>query len=78
MKAIAKNLKGLVFLLVTQTKNSLQTPGLSDQLLKITDQYKCLVKLIETMESAIFTIKEAVQAFQQRDFRESLAPLTNT
>jgi len=56
--------------LVTQAKDSLQTTGLASQLLKIKDQYECLVQLIETMESAKYTIKGAVQAIQQLDVRE--------
>ena len=55
-------------ILVTQAKVSLQKSGLAGQLLKIKDQYKCLVKLIEKMESAKYTIKEAVQAIQELDF----------
>ena len=35
-----------------QAKVSLQKSGLAGQLLKIKDQYECLVKLIEKMESA--------------------------
>ena len=57
-------------ILVTQPKASLQKSGLADQLLKIKDQYKCLDKLIEKMESAKYTIKEAVQAIQELDFGE--------
>ena len=57
-------------ILVTQAKVSLQKNGLAGQLLKIKDQYECLVKLIEKMESAKYTIKEAVQAFQEFDFGE--------
>ena len=34
------------------------------------DQYECPVKLIEKMESAKYTIKEAVQAIQELDFGE--------
>ena len=50
-------------ILVTQAKVSLQKSGLAGQLLKIKDQYECLVKLIEKMESAKYnTIKKAVQA----------------
>jgi len=56
--------------LVTQAKNSLQTPSLAIQLLKIKDQYECLVNLIDIMESAKCTIKEAVQAIQGLDFGE--------
>ena len=57
-------------ILVTQEKVSLQTTGLGTQLLKIEDQYKCLVRFIETMESAKYTINEAVQAIQEFEFRE--------
>jgi len=69
VKAIVESFEGSGVLL-TQTKVSLQTTGLAGQLLKIKDQYECLVKLIETMESAKYTIKEAVQAIQELDFRE--------
>ena len=47
-------------ILVTQAKVSLQKSRLAGQLLKIKDQYECLVKLVEKMESAKYTIKEAV------------------
>ena len=57
-------------ILVTQAMISLQKSGLAGQLLKIKDQYECLVKLIEKMESAKYTIKEAVQAIQELDFGE--------
>ena len=56
--------------LVTQAKVSLQKSGLAGQLLKIKDQYECLVKLIEKMESAKYTITEAVQAIQELDVGE--------
>ena len=56
--------------LVTQAKVSLQKSGLAGQLLKIKDQYEYLVKLMEKMESAKYTIKEAVQAIQELDFGE--------
>ena len=46
----------------------MQTSGLAGQLLKIKDQYECLVKLIEKIESAKYTIKKAVQAIQELDF----------
>ena len=54
----------------TQAKLSLQNSSLAGQLLKIKDQYKCLVKLLEKMESAKYTITEAVQAIQELDFGE--------
>ena len=55
---------------VTPAKAGLQKSGLAGQLLKIKDQYECLVKLIEKMESAKYIIKEAVQAIQELDFGE--------
>ena len=55
-------------ILITQAKVSLQKSGLAGQLLKIEDQYEYLVKLIEKMENAMYTIKEAVQAIQELDF----------
>ena len=57
-------------ILVTQAKVSLQKSGLAAQLLKIKDQYECLLKLIEKMESAKYSIKEAKQAIQELDFGE--------
>ena len=61
VKAIVESFVGSR-ILVTQAKVSLQKNGLAGQLLKIKDQYKCIVTLIEKMESAKYTIKEAVQA----------------
>ena len=58
-------------ILVTQAKVSLQTTVLTTQLLKIKDQYECLVKLIKTMESAKYTIKKPVQAIEKLDFGEN-------
>ena len=57
-------------ILITQAKVCLQKSGLAGQPVKIKDQYECLVKLIETMESAKYTIKEAVQAIQELNFCE--------
>ena len=57
-------------ILVTQAKVSLQKSGLAGQLLKLKDQYECLVKLIEKMESAKYTTTKAVQAIQELDFGE--------
>ena len=59
MKAIVESFVGSG-ILVSQAKVSLQKSGLAGQLFKITDQYKCLVKLIQKMESAKYTIKETV------------------
>ena len=53
---------------MTQAKISLQKSGLAGQLLKLKDQYQCLIKLTEKMESAKYTMKEAVQAIQELDF----------
>ena len=58
MKAIVDEWPGI---LVTQAKVSLQAIGLATQLPKIKEQYECLIKLAETMESSKYTIKEAVQ-----------------
>ena len=71
VKAIVKSFVGSG-ILVTQTKVSLQKSGLAGQLLKIKDQYECLVKLIEKMENAKYTIKEAVavQTIKKLDFGE--------
>ena len=69
MKAIVESFVGSG-ILVTQAKVSLQKSGFAGQLLKIKDQYECLVKLIEKMDSAKYTIKEAVQAIQELDFVE--------
>ena len=65
-------------ILVTQAKASFRKSGLAGQLLKIKDQYKCLVKLIEKMESTKCTIKEAVQTIQELDFGEDTLTSTNT
>ena len=64
MKAIVESFEGSG-ILVTQAKVSLQKCGLAGQLLKIKDQYECLVKLMEKMESAKYTIKEVVQLCKQ-------------
>ena len=70
VKAIVESFVGSE-ILVTQAKVSLQKSGLAGQLLKIKDRYECLVKLIEKMESAKYTIKEAMQAIQEFDFGEN-------
>ena len=51
-------------------RSAYKKSGLAGQLLKIKDQYECLVKLIEKMESAKYTIKEALQAIQELGFGE--------
>ena len=70
MKAIVESFVGFG-ISVTQAKVSLQKSGLAGQLLKIKDQHECLVKLIEIMESAMYTIKEAVRAIQELDFEDT-------
>ena len=67
VKPIAESFVGSG-ILVTQAKVSLQKSSLAGQLLKIKDQYECLVK--EKMKSAKYTIKIAVQAIQELDFGE--------
>ena len=67
VKAIVESFVGSG-ILITRAKVSLQKSGLAGQLLKIKDRYECLVKLIEEMVSAKYTIKEAVLAIQERDF----------
>ena len=67
MKAIAESFVGSG-ILVTQAKVSLQKSDSVGQLLIITDQYECLVKLIEKMENAKYIIKETVQAVQELGF----------
>ena len=57
-------------ILVTQANVSLQKSGLAGHLLNIKDQYECLGKLIQKMECAKYTIKEAVQAIHKLDFGE--------
>ena len=79
VKAIVESFVGSE-ILVTQAKVSLQKSGLAgqllkSQLLKIKDQYECLVKLesakkYEKVESVKYTVKEAVQAIQKLDFCE--------
>ena len=69
VKAIVESFVGCR-ILITQAKVSLQKSGLAGQLLKIEEQYECLVKLVEKMESAKYTIKEAVRAIQELDFGE--------
>ena len=71
MKAIVESFEESG-ILVTQTKASLQTTDIATQLLKVKDQYECLVKLMETMKSAQYTIKETVQVIQELDFEENL------
>ena len=54
-------------ILVTQEKVSLQTNWLATQLLKIKDQFECLVKHIETIERAKYTSAKK-QCKQSKNF----------
>ena len=67
VKAFVESFQGFS-ILVTQAKVSFQTTGLATP--RIKDQYECLVKLIETMKSAKYIIKEDAQAIQELDTRE--------
>ena len=69
VKAIVESFVGSE-ISVTQAKISLHKSGLAGQLLKIKNQYECLLKLIKKTESGKYTIKEAVQAIQELDFGE--------
>ena len=69
VKAIVESFVGSG-ILVTQAKVSLQQTDLAGQLLKIKEQYEYLVKLMEKMESAKYTIKEVVHTIQELDFGE--------
>ena len=53
-------------ILVTQADFSSQTTGSATQL-EIKDQYKRLVKLIETMKNVEYTINKAMQAILKLD-----------
>ena len=55
VKAIVESFVGSGILL-TQAKVSLQKSGSVGQLLEVKDQYECLVKLIEKMESTKYTL----------------------
>ena len=70
VKAIVESFVGSG-IMVTQAKVSLQKSGLAGQLLRFKDQYECLVKLIDKMESVKYTIFEAVQAIQKLDFGDN-------
>ena len=69
VKAVVESFVGS-WILVTQAKVSLQKSGLTGQLLKIKDRHECLVKLIGKVESAKYTITEAMQAIQELNFGE--------
>ena len=70
MKAIVESFEELG-ILANQEKLTLQTTGLATQLLDSIKNYcECLVKRIETMESATYTIKDAMQAIHKLDVGE--------
>ena len=75
VKAIAESFVGSG-ILVTQAKVSLQKSGLADQLLKIKDQYECLVKLYRKDESAKNTIKKAVLAIQELEYGQNTCSIS--
>ena len=76
VKAVVKSFVGSE-ISETQAKVSLQKSGLAGQLLKIKDHYECLVKLIKKIESAKYTIKEAVQASKNLTLVKILVTSTN-
>ena len=63
-------------ILVTQAKVSLQKSGLAGQLLKIKDQYKCIVKLIENMKVQSIPLKK--QCKQSKNLILVKTPVTST
>ena len=67
VKAIVGSFEGYG-ILTASAKVSLQTTGLATQLLKSKNLYECVAELLETMESAKYTIKEVVQAIQEFDY----------
>ena len=77
VKAVVESFVGSG-ILVTQAKVSLQKSGLAGQLLKIKGQYKCLVELIEKMESAKYTIKKQCKQSKNLTLVKTLVTSTNT
>ena len=75
VKAIVESFKGYG-ILVTQAKVNLPTTGLATRIFKIKDQYKCLVKLKETVESTKYTINKMAQAVQKLTSKKTLSALT--
>ena len=58
-------------ILATQANISLQTTGVATHFLKLKHQHKCLIKLIEILESVKYNIKKKVQAIQELDLKEN-------
>ena len=69
MKTIVESFEGSG-ILVPPAAISWQTTDLATQLFKIRDQYQRLFKIIVTMESAMYTVKGAVEAIQEFYFGE--------
>jgi len=64
--------------LLTQAKVSLQTTGLASQLLKIKDQYECLVKLIERWKVPNTLSKKQCKQSKNLTSEKTLATSTDT
>ena len=77
VKAVVKSFAGSG-ILVTQAKVSLQKSGLAGQLLKIKDQYECLVTLIEKMKVQSKTLKKQCKQSKDLTLVKSLVTSTNT
>ena len=79
VKEIVERLKRFG-IFVTLAKVSLQTNSLATQLLKIKDQYECLVKAyasVEMIKSANYTFTEAVQAISKNLTSENTLVVLN-
>ena len=72
VKAIVKNFEGFG-ILVTLTKVSFETTGLATRLLKIKDQYECLVKLKETIEVPSTPSKKRCKKYKNLTSEKTLA-----
>ena len=77
MKRIVESFVGSQ-ILVTHAKVSFQKSGLAGQLVKIKDKYECLVKLIEQMESAKYTLKKQCKQSKNLTLVKTLVTSTNT
>ena len=77
VKAIAESFVGSG-ILVTQAKVSLQKRGLAGQLLKIKDQYECLVKLIKRWKARSIPLKKQCKQSKNLTLVKTLVTSTNT
>ena len=77
MKAIVESFASSG-ILVTQVKASLRKNGLAGQLLKIKDQYKCLVKLIENKRWKTQSIPLKKQCKQSKNLALVKSLVTST